>query len=91
MLLKQIEVQTELGPIKTLLVHCDQCGQKMMPDGAMNWLELRRLDRDVPQLHYCSLGCVKEGVEALLSLGFEAIDQDNWESILGYCSERLNV
>lgn len=87
MLLKQIEVQTELGPIKTLLVHCDQCGRKMIPDGAMNWLETRRLDRDVPQLHFCSLRCLGIAVQVLLRLGVDAIDQKNWPIILEYCSK----
>lgn len=85
MLLKQIEVQTELGPVKTLLVHCDQCGRKMMPDGAMDWLELRRLDRAVPQLHFCSLSCAMSFVQSLLRIGVETIDQENWETILSHC------
>lgn len=91
MLLKNCMVNTDLGTIKTVLAHCDSCGKKHLVSdgisgGAMGWLEVRRLDREVPSIHFCSLACLLKGVGELVDLGIAELSTDNWGRIFKHFS-----
>lgn len=80
MLIKE-SVKTQYGIVETKIIHCDSCGKKALIDGALRWLELRHLDRDVPPLHFCCLRCVVPGVVELLAVGVEEMRMSNWPQI----------
>jgi hypothetical protein len=92
MLLKNFLVNTDLGAIKTLVAHCDECGKKHFISsdtvgGAMAWLELRRFDREVPPIHFCSLECLLNGIKGLADLGVSELNTENWPRILERCTK----
>jgi hypothetical protein len=92
MLLKGQAVKTEFGTIETIVAHCDYCGSKhlvggdIVKGGAMNWLEVRRFDRDVPPIHFCCLGHLVDGIQRLMHSGVDRLEAKNWERILDVCS-----
>ncbi len=79
-------IETQYGAVETKITHCDNCGEKALIDGALRWLELRHLDRDVPPLHFCRLRCVVLGVGELLSIGVEEMRMSNWPQIEAHAS-----
>lgn len=92
MLLPHYMVNTDLGTVKTLVAHCDHCGKKHLVSGeiiggAMGWLEVRRFDKDVPPIHFCTLRCLINGIGGLLELGINELSTDNWARILEYCTK----
>lgn len=91
MLLKDFTVETELGTIKALVAHCDYCGKKHFAGsnvvgGAMDWLEVRRLDLDLPPVHFCSLDHLAKGVQAFQEKGIKVLERGNGPLINGICS-----
>ena len=86
MIIKE-SVETQYGDVETKVIHCDSCGKKALIDGALRWLELRHLDRDVPPLHFCRLRCVVLGVGELLSIGVEEMKMSNWRQIEAHVSK----
>lgn len=92
MLLKGQAVKTEFGAIETILAHCDYCGKRhlvsgdIVKGGAMDWLEVRRFDRDVPPIHFCCLRHLVAGTRRLMRSGVEKLESKNWERILDVCS-----
>lgn len=91
MLLKDFTVETELGEIKTIVAHCDYCGKKHMigsdmTGGAMDWLEVRRFDRDIPPIHFCNLDHLEKGAQVFREKGIKILERGNWPLINGICS-----
>ena len=80
-------IETQYGDVETKIIHCDGCGKKALIDGALRWLELRHLDRDVPPLHFCNLRCVVLGTSGLLAIGVEEMVMANWTQVEAYVSE----
>lgn len=91
MLLKDFTVETELGKVKILVAHCDYCGRKHFAGsnvvgGANDWLEIRRLDLDLPPVHYCSLDHLAKGVQVFQKRGITVLERGNWPLINGICT-----
>lgn len=86
MIVKDI-VETQYGDVETKIIHCDGCGKKSLIDGALRWLELRHLDRDVPPLHFCSLLCAQHGIVGLLDIGIDEMRMANWNQIEAHVSK----
>lgn len=86
MIFKDYTVETEFGKVKTLVIHCDYCGRKHMVNGAMDWLEIHRLDNDIPPIHYCSLNHLIKGTQMLKDKGINVLEQGSWSLINGTCS-----
>ncbi len=92
MLLLEQKVETELGIIETLVIHCDCCGKKRLvggdisKGGANDWIETRRLDRDVPPIHFCCLGHLVEGIQRIQHAGVTKLEISNWKKIKDICS-----
>ncbi len=84
-------IKTQYGDVETNIIHCDGCGKKALIDGALRWLELRHLDRDVPPLHFCRLRCVVLGVGGLLAIGVEEMAMSNWSRIIEHVSRAAQV
>ncbi len=90
MIIKE-SIETQYGDVETNIIHCDSCGKKVLIDGALRWLELRHLDRDVPPLHFCTLRCVEQGTHALLAIGVEEMAMSNWSRITEHVSRAAQV
>lgn len=84
MLLKE-RVNTEFGMAQAHTAHCDYCGKKHIVDGAMDWIEVLRLDHSTQPLHFCCIDHLVKGGKRFQDRGIKALDRGSWPLILGVC------